>query len=70
MSWETIGLGAGGGFVTGILAALGLHFRISKNELNKQDKEVCSAVHRAIDYRLERIENKLDTIIKFNGMGR
>ena len=57
---ETLGGGAGTGFLVSLVTAFGFGRRVSRVEDNKQDKSVCDALHRDSDRRLERIEEKLD----------
>ena len=62
MDWQSIGSGAGGGFVMGILIALGWSRRITNLEKGKQDLGVCEAIHESVKERLTRIEDKLDNL--------
>ena len=62
MNWESIGFGAGSGFMVSLLAALGWNRRINRLEDGKQDKGTCQAIHQGTEQRLERIENKLDSL--------
>ena len=67
---EVIGSGTGGGILGTILAYLGLKSKVDALEakVEKQgDKTVwrdtCIATHKAINGRLERIEDKVDKLL-------
>jgi len=62
MNWESMGYGAGAGFVASLMAFFGWNRRLNKIEDFKQDKTVCEVIHKGTEQRLERIEGKLDDL--------
>jgi len=62
MDIESLGGGAGAGFLTAILTAFGINKRVGNLEDCKQDKAVCVEVHKGTEQRLERIEDKIDSL--------
>ena len=73
MEWETLGTGAGAGFVSTILTLLGWDRRIRKIEESKVSEGLCVEKHKAVD-RLEEsldyIKNRLDRIIDLQLNGK
>ena len=62
MDIESLGGGAGAGFLTAILTAFGINKRVGNLEDYKQDKTVCEVIKHGMETRLERIEEKLDDL--------
>jgi len=69
MDFESLGTGGIGGVIIGILTAFGINYRVKRIEENKQDKTVCSALHKSSDDKFEilikgqeKIFNRLDNL--------
>lgn len=72
MDIESLGGGAGTGFIGAILGYLGFSRRLNKLEDGKQDKGICDALHTSITTTLVdlkegqgKIFEKIDDINKF-----
>ena len=67
MNIDDVGYGAGGGFLSGIIAtvltALGVNRRIDKLEKSVVYKDTFDATLKPLDTRLTRIEDKIDSLI-------
>lgn len=70
MDMESVGVGAGGGFFATVLALFGVKQRFDRVEKDIESikdnnvwRGTCSATHKALDERLNRMENKLDQLI-------
>jgi hypothetical protein len=61
MPIDDIGMGLGGGTLIGtVLTYLGIKQRIEKVESEVRFKDTCIEIHKAIDSRLSKIEDKQD----------
>lgn len=64
MDLQSAGAGAGGGFLTALLTWFGFNKRIDKLEDGTVWRTTCAATHKAVDDRLERMENKIDRLLE------
>ena len=58
------GAGAGGGLLGGLLAWFGFSKRLDRLSDVVQYAKTCEATHKAVDQRLESIEDKLDELLR------
>jgi len=71
MSWDIESLGSGGigGIFIGVLTAFGLKSKMDKLEDKKQDRAICSVIHKSIEDKFSiLIEGQTKLFDKVDGI--